>query len=404
MAMIELPDWLESVTGQRFIWFVKRLSGNDTLANGSHQVGLYMPKEFMFRIFPELNQPAIKNPDVWFDLHIVSHLDSRKVRAIWYNNRLHGGTRNETRITNLGGINSALQDPDSTGALTVLAFELNDHGKAYEAHVWVCDHPIEEDLVEDQIGPVDPGQWKSWTINEATVHGVAEQGICHLEQEDIPANWLENFPTGIEIIKKVLELSPNGTLDPDHRLIKRRNCEFMIYRSLENAVEFPRIEQGFSSIDEFVAYAQTILQRRKSRSGRSLELHIKTILIEEELIEGEHFSHQSVSESGHKPDFVFPNGTYYKNAEYPDSKLRMLAVKTTCKDRWRQILNEATRIKPKHLLTLQEGVSAKQFKEMITEGVQLVVPQPLISTYPKEVQPHLQTFESFIADVRLLSL
>ncbi len=42
----------------------------------------------------------------------------------------------------------------------------------------------------------------------------------------------------------------------------------------------------------------------------------------------------------------------------------MLAVKTTCKDRWRQILNEAQRIKPKHLLTLQEGVSHRQFDEM----------------------------------------
>jgi hypothetical protein len=80
----------------------------------------------------------------------------------------------------------------------------------------------------------------------------------------------------------------------------------------------------------------------------------------------------------------------------------MLAVKTTCKDRWRQILNEADRIRTKHLLTLQEGVSEGQFREMTAAGVQLVVPLPVVPLFPKTAQPHLQTLESFIGDVRLL--
>jgi hypothetical protein len=80
----------------------------------------------------------------------------------------------------------------------------------------------------------------------------------------------------------------------------------------------------------------------------------------------------------------------------------MLAVKTTCKDRWRQILNEADRIKQKHLLTLQEGISEAQFKEMTQAGVQLVIPVPLMKSYSKKIQPHLQTLESFIGDIRLL--
>lgn len=80
----------------------------------------------------------------------------------------------------------------------------------------------------------------------------------------------------------------------------------------------------------------------------------------------------------------------------------MLAVKTTCRDRWRQILNEADRIPAKHLLTLQEGVSEGQFREMTGAGVQLVVPAKLIDAFPKSVRPHLQTLESFIGDVRLL--
>ena len=47
-------------------------------------------------------------------------------------------------------------------------------------------------------------------------------------------------------------------------------------------------------------------------------------------------------------------------------------------------------------------MSEKQFQEMIGEGVQLVVPEPLKTSFPASVQEHLQTLESFIADVRLL--
>jgi hypothetical protein len=82
----------------------------------------------------------------------------------------------------------------------------------------------------------------------------------------------------------------------------------------------------------------------------------------------------------------------------------MLAAKTTCKDRWRQITHEADRIKTKHLLTLQEGVSEGQFAEMVGANIQLVVPAGLHECFPTAVRPHLMSLESFIADVRLLAI
>ncbi len=78
----------------------------------------------------------------------------------------------------------------------------------------------------------------------------------------------------------------------------------------------------------------------------------------------------------------------------------MLAAKTTCKDRWRQILNEADRIPNKHLLTLQEGVSEPQFREMRDAGITLVVPEPVMSSYPDEVRSHLVSLEGFVAELR----
>lgn len=412
MPVGDLLEWLDAHGGPRFTWYVKRLSGNDTLANGSHQAGPYIPREILFRVLPALNRQDVKNPDVWFNLYVDSHADHRQVRAVWYNNHYHDTTakrgRDETRVTNFGGGASALLDPESTGALTVFAFAAADPAAVPECHVWVCRHETEEDLVEDRVGPVEPGKWLLWPPAQGGLFPTdarpAVRTSCWLGDDEIPAAWRLKFPTGADIIRKAVELRDDSSLDPDRRLIRRRECEFEIFRSVEQAIELPHIMAGFTNIDGFIARAQTILQRRKARSGHSLELHARAIFLEERLVEGTHFAHQPVSEDGKTPDFLFPSVASYHDPAFPADRLRMLAVKTTCRDRWRQILNEADRIPMKHLLTLQEGVSETQFREMTNAGVQLVVPAGLAETFPKDVRPHLQTLESFIGDVRLLPI
>ena len=409
VALADLSDWMDDHSGDGFVWYVKRLSGNDTLANGAHQAGPYIAREFLFRMFPAIDRTDVKNPDTRFDLYIDSHADYREVRAVYYNNRFHenpDGGRNEARLTNFGGAASALLDPDSTGALTVFAFALDDAGGATDAHVWVCRHGTEEDMVEDRIGPVEPGRYVIWPLGATggtlSLFTPPAPTSCWIAAADMPPAWLTKFPTGAEIVERAVELRPLPGLVPDQRLLKRRDCEFEIFRSVEEAIELPHITAGFANVEDFIARAQTILQRRKSRSGRSLELHARAIFLEERLAEGTQFSHQPESESGKRPDFLFPSQTAYADSAFPADQLRMLAVKTTCRDRWRQILNEADRIPAKHLLTLQEGISESQFNEMSGAGVQLVIPAALTDKFPKSVQPHLQTLESFIGDVRLL--
>lgn len=63
----------------------------------------------------------------------------------------------------------------------------------------------------------------------------------------------------------------------------------------------------------------------------------------------------------------------------------------------------ADRIPVKHLLTLQEGVSEAQFREMTQAQVQLVVPEPLIAKFPASIRTDIVTLESFLADLRLLT-
>ena len=407
MAADNPQDWMREHSSPDTVWYVKRLTGNDTLANRAHQAGPYIPRNFLLTLLPQLNRPEDLNPRVEFDLYIDSHADHRRVRAIWYNNKLRGRTRNETRLTGFGGASSALLDPESTGALTVFAFCADSSGVVTQCHVWVCRNEVEEDLVEDRIGPVEPGMPRttrpspSW--RPLFDHPEPPRQRCWLEPDDIPSGWLESFPPGKDILAKSMELVSVASLNPGRRLLKRRTCEYQLFESIEHAWYFPTVSQGFASMKAFTDLAQTILQRRKARSGRSLELHVKEIFQEDGMQEDINFSYNKQSDPGRKPDFLFPSAEAYRNPDFPKERLRMLAIKTTCKDRWRQILNEAKRIKHKHLLTLQEGVSCQQFEEMRESKVRLVVPEPLIRAFPKDARPQLQTLEHFIGDVRLLA-
>lgn len=399
--MLDLENWLDAHSRRGFVWFAKRLSGNDTLANGTHQAGPCIPRDLLLRLLPALNRPERENPDIHFDLDIASHGDRRRARAVWYNNALRGGTRNEARITNLGGTASALLDPENTGALCVFVFEPG--GTA--CSVWVCRDAADEEVVQDRIGPTEPGKWRLWhpAGDDAGFEEHEIEASCRLAPEQMPPEWLEKFPSPMELVDKAAELRPGMDFGVDRRLISRRDCEFELFRSVEQAVELPKIREfggRAESVEAFVMLAQPILQRRKARSGRSLELHTRRIFIEEGLEEGRQFSWQAESEPGHRPDFLFPSAEAYRNRDFPAERLRMLAVKTTCRDRWRQILNEAARIERKNLLTLQEGVSESQFREMTEAGVQLVVPEPLAAKFPASVRPRLLTLDRFVGQVR----
>jgi len=136
----------------------------------------------------------------------------------------------------------------------------------------------------------------------------------------------------------------------------------------------------------------SIQNRRKSRAGHALENHLEAIFTDHKV----KFSKGARTEGNSKPDFLFPGKEAYADNSFIESKLVMLGVKTTCKDRWRQILAEASRIPRKHLLTLESAISTDQTTEMIRQNVQLVVPASLHHTYSKVQQKWLWSFTDFL--------
>jgi type II restriction enzyme len=174
------------------------------------------------------------------------------------------------------------------------------------------------------------------------------------------------------------------------------HAEFQLFKTIENDRYKSRIKTPFKTVEELVETANTILNRRKSRAGKSLEHHLSEIFRTFELT----FAAQTVTEDNKKPDFLFPNIEAYNNPKFNANKLVVLASKTTCKDRWRQILNEADRIKTKHLFTLQQGISKNQLEEMYKYNVCLVVPKQYLKSFPTEFRDKILTLNNFITHIK----
>ena len=86
---------------------------------------------------------------------------------------------------------------------------------------------------------------------------------------------------------------------------------------------------------------------------------------------------------------------------YDSLKLTMLGVKSTGKDRWRQVLAEADRIDNKHLLTLETSISTHQTDEVASKCLQLVLPRGLHQPYTSAQQTWLMDVAAFTDMVRV---
>ena len=108
---------------------------------------------------------------------------------------------------------------------------------------------------------------------------------------------------------------------------------------------------------------------------------------------------EATTENSKRPDFLFPSQVAYHDPNFAGNLL-MLAVKTSCKDRWRQVLTEADKIKVKHLLTMQASITAPQTAEMQGASLQLVVPGEVLQTYSAVQQKWVMSFAGFLELVR----
>ncbi|MSO21462.1 MAG: hypothetical protein EXQ56_13595 [Acidobacteria bacterium] len=171
-------------------------------------------------------------------------------------------------------------------------------------------------------------------------------------------------------------------------------AEYQLFRLVERQIVHGDVVRNFKDVDDFLKTAARIMNRRKSRAGRSLENHVEYLLKESEV------PHSMRPKIDGKPDIVIPGKAQYDDPNFPAERLIVVGVKTTCKDRWRQVLNEGRRVPHKHILTTQRGISTSQLREMNEAKVTLVVPSPLQKEYPRDRPVPMLSVEEFIVAAR----
>ena len=303
------------------------------------------------------------------------------------------GTRNEYRITRFGRNFPFLQDENVGDLLIIAKFTEED----YVGYVLNKDEDIDEFFATFNL-PSDE------TNQLIDVSGIVmpDERIAELLHEFV--NRFNSFPetktmaTGARnCFNQAYDIADTALKSsPDEILLNWVDTEYRLFRLMEEKVYAEMMSKPFGSIDDFVQMANEVLNRRKSRAGKSLEHHLADIFTHNELI----FEEQAVTEDNKKPDFLFPNAECYHNLQFPADDLIVLGAKTTCKDRWRQVLTEANRVDVKFLFTLQQGISKNQLLEMRDSQLKLVVPSKYIGSFPKEFQSDIGDLQSFIHFVK----
>lgn len=367
--------------------FCRFITGNDAGTTGSHQAGFYIPKCAAPLLFGEECKKGM-NKDKWVTIKWQNDVETSS-RFIYYGQ----GTRNEYRITRFGQGFEFLLDR-YVGSLLVIAEQSEDY---YQAFVLESDDDIESFLSYFKLSTEQTNQ----LINVSTI--ISPDALIEQVIIETIAN-LTDFPQTQEMgrLAQTIFNRTHNVADvdicnnPDKILFDWRDVESRLFFRLEDKIYHNVYTRPFADCNELMDFANSVLNRRKSRAGKSLEHHLSAIFTANALV----FEEQSVTENNKKPDFLFPNSACYHNFEFPSDDLTVLGAKTTCKDRWRQVINEADRVDVKYLCTLQPGISRSQLKEMKDYNVRLVVPREIISSYPKEYQTDISDIKTFISMVR----
>ena len=364
------------------------ITPNDVGATGGHQCGFTFAKPCYLMFFGE---PGIKgsNKENFVEIDWQKGLIKTQSRAIYYGT----GTRNEYRLTRFGTGFEFLRE-DYIGSLQIMT---RDQDGKYYAYVL-----SDQDNIENFMD--------AFSLDVTKGNQIIDKSTTLSPDEKLKEDFLDfinchvDFPDTIEMasfVRKCVIAANQYTEkkiadDADRIILKWTDAEYQLFRGLEEKIYRPVFSRPFENCQDLVEFANTILNRRKSRAGKSLEHHLAEIFAASHL----RFEEQVVTENNKKPDFIFPDGASYHEILFPADKLTMLGAKTTCKDRWRQVLNEANRIPDKHLFTLQRGVSRNQLQEMKDERLTLVVPKDNKNLFLPEFHENIMCLSDFIVMVR----
>jgi hypothetical protein len=340
---------------------------------------------------------------LYFD-PVNDQIESSKGQVTWYDSRKNQPKRSaEYRLYYPdNAVTQSLKEGDfcligrqSSGEL-LIAIAPRDTPEEYRLrHLFGLDQPSRTWQVESSI--------KDFKLNLATRQILEAIGIelevsADIDIDKLLAKFGSAFPTTKEFSKYARDTvrdKISALEDPDGALEAWMAYEEDLFRAMEKTIVKEQLIKGFAEVDEFIKYSLSVQNRRKSRVGHALENHLSAVFDANSI----RYARGARTENNSRPDFIFPGSVEYHDPAVGSPPLRMLGAKTTCKDRWRQVLTEAQKIPNKHLFTLETALTANQLQEMNASSLTIVSTPDVLLTYPSASSGWTMTLSQFIKDI-----
>ena len=318
---------------------------------------------------PDTDEPETCSDRVtWYDTRVEQPHRSAEYRLYYRRNAI-------TELLREGDF--CLIGMQPSGTLLIAIARPNSSDEYRLRHLFGMQQPLDRWLVDSFI--------KESRINLATRQilealGVESDQDLTLDVDQLLTKFNKTFPTTKVFSKYARDTLPNPVSaidDPDSALESWMEHEEILFRALERSIVKEKLVTGFAEVDDFISFSLSVQNRRKSRVGHALENHLSAVFDANAI----RYERGARTENNSRPDFLFPGSQEYHDAEIGSPPLRMLGAKTTCKDRWRQVLTEAAKIPDKHLFTLETAISQNQLQEMHVSSLVLVSTPAVLATY-----------------------
>ena len=188
--------------------------------------------------------------------------------------------------------------------------------------------------------------------------------------------------------------------DPDDFIDSSLEAETALFKAIELELGNRKLaaipEEHRLDFDVLRSFFMSFLQSRRARRGQSLENHFRYLL---EALRIPH-AYQCQTEGGKTPDFIFPSCASYHDPTFPDHRLHMVGCKTKVRERHSQWLDEATRIRLKFALCVDDRLSDALVRRYETR-LRFFMPRRMLdSTYAgRVIRPLLGSIADLITDL-----
>lgn len=361
---------------------VKWVTPNDAGTTGSHQAGFHLAVDTWPLFFDRPGQDG-EQFDREVSVRWSGHGETSS-RAVWYGRR----SRSEYRLTRFGR-GFPFRGEQHVGSLLVIAPTVDDD--TFDAFVLTTDEEITGFLAATGLGGADVG---------GLVRRRPDPDLCLDREIEAFMAQHRDFPSTTVMAAAARRVSQRclGTRAgrPDEAIVRWTEVEFRLFRALEDRDFTDRLREGpITDVTRLVELALPFMNRRKSRAGRSFEHHFAACLDAADLP----YTAQATTEGTSTVDFVFPSEDAYADPSHPADRLVACGAKTSTRERWRQVLDEADRVDERFLLTLQP-VPLSTIEQMAERGLQLVVPRPNQTDFGRAAAERLWSVDRFLGHVR----